>query len=590
LRLLSKGRGVTTSDTFRGAGPAEVLGTVIRRSGARVDPALLASRFELHQDPASLLALVSVAREWGFSARAFQGELENLKDVPLPAVVHLRSILKGEESVGVLVGIEADTYELGEPDGRGTRRLTADAFAAAWTGVVVTFTRAEAPAAPPPEPGGFARWLSLVRADRQAAMLVAGRSLATVGVVALALLSAIRLSGTGAAAGAAALVVIDVLLAATCIILFHASRRTRVPSATPRLAQRICGRGGVGDCESVLSSKWARIGGFDLPVIGLAFAASNILLGAVTALAPPAVAAAGFAWIAAAHVLAAPASLFFIGLQIWPLRRFCPLCMTVHAGVLAGALLIVPLGRAGWAASTPSSLALLMIVHGVAFLAIAGLVVPLLELSLEARASRARLGWIAATPWGALAEAAGRTPEFSTPPASAFQVGAADGTFRIDALVHPFCSGCGPVVDGLVAMTERRPGEVTVAFHLAPRDPKDPGDRALCAGISAIGLIAGGDQTVHVFRAIKSDPRKYLEIAREGGPARLVGTFLAPSVEAAPVLEAASEAVERAVGLADQLRAGTPTLLLNGRVWESTLDDLDAMIDRHPEVVTSVLR
>ena len=110
----------------------------------------------------------------------------------------------------------------------------------------------------------------------------------------------------------------------------------------------------------------------------------------------------------------------------------------------------------------------------------------------------------------------------------------------------------------------------------------------MCAGVSAIGLIAGGDQTVHVFRAIKSDPRKYLEIAR-GGAARLVASFLPPAVEVERVLPAAIEAVERASDLADSLRTGTPTLLVNGRVWESTLDDLDAMIDRHAEVVASVL-
>src|SRR5882672_5069330 len=210
LLLSSDGRGVTTSDTFRGAGPAEVLGAVIRRSGARVDPALLVSRFELHQDPTSLLALVAVAREWGFSARAFQGELENLKDVPLPAVVHLRSVLEGDESFGVLVGVEADAYELEDPAGPGTRRLTADAFAATWTGVVVTFARTEKTPAPPREPGAFARWMALARADRQAGAMAGARLLATIGVVTLALASATRLAGgSRVAIAAAALVGLD---------------------------------------------------------------------------------------------------------------------------------------------------------------------------------------------------------------------------------------------------------------------------------------------------------------------------------------------------------------------------------------------
>src|SRR5258705_10682536 len=170
-------------ETFRGGGPAEVLGAVIRRSGGRADAALLASRFELHEDPSSLLALVAVAREWGFSARAFQGERDDLVDGPLPAVVHLRSVLESGESFGVLVGVEADAYELKDPAISGTRRLFAEAFSAAWTGVVVTFARTEATAIPPRPPGVFSRWLALLRADRQAGALAAARTLATIGIV-----------------------------------------------------------------------------------------------------------------------------------------------------------------------------------------------------------------------------------------------------------------------------------------------------------------------------------------------------------------------------------------------------------------------
>ncbi|HZN54513.1 MAG TPA: vitamin K epoxide reductase family protein [Candidatus Polarisedimenticolaceae bacterium] len=577
-------------ETYRGAGPAEVLASVFGRLGNRVEPTLVAARFSLHDDPSSLLALVHVARDWGYTARAFQGELANLGDAVLPAIVHLRSPLDGEESFGVLVGAARDAYELEDPITHEVTRLDAGSFASAWTGVIVTFESPERPVAPPRDPGPLARWWTLARVDRQAAALLAARAIGTLGIVLLGLGAAARLSARPPlAAAAAALIGLDLLVAATCIVLFHASRRTRVASATPRLAQRICGRGGLGDCEGVLGSKWARIGGFDLPVLGLAFAASNVILAGVLAIAPPPLLVFGFGWIAAAHLLAAPASLFFIGLQVWPLKRFCPLCMTVHAGVLAGAAMIVVTGARAWEALTPPMLVLVGAIHVTAFLAVAGLVVPLLELGIESRASRSRLAWVAATPWGALAEAAGRTRAFSSPPASAFRLGRSDAPFRIDALVHPFCSGCGPVVEGLVGMTSRRADTVQVAFHLAPRDPKDPGDLAMCAGVSAIGLLAGGEQTIHVFRTIKGEPRKYLEIAR-GGADRLVAAFMPPSVDPAAVLPAAAEAVERAAALADALRTGTPTLLLNGRVWESTLDDLDVMIGQHPAIVAAVLR
>ena len=573
-------------ETFRGTGPAEALGAVIRKFGPPADPSLLGSRFEVHPEPASLLALVQIAGEWGLTARAFQGEIENLSGIPLPAVVHLRAALDGESSFGVLVGIGETGFELESPSGAGTETLPRAAFASAWTGVVVTFARGDRPPAPPREPGAFARWLALTRSDRQAGALVAARAIAVAGATLLALASAGRLAPAfpGAASAAGALVALDLLAAAACVTLFHASRRTRVASATPRLAQRICGRGRLGDCEGVLGSKWARIGGFDLAVLGLGFAGSAVALAAASALAPAPAALAAFAWIGVAHLLAAPASLVFTGLQVYPLRRFCPLCMTVHLCVLGGAALTAPLWLAASSVPHPAVvLASFPVLHLLAFLGVLGLVVPLLELNLETRASRARLGWIAATPWGALAEAAGRAPAFASPPASPFTLGAPGAPFRIDALVHPFCTGCGPVVDGLVALVARRPGAVEVAFHLAPRDPKDPGDRALCAAVSAIGLLAGGEQTVHVFRAIKAEPRRYLEIARESA-SRLVGRFLAAGVPVEAVLPAAAEAVERAERLADLLRTGTPTLLVNGRVWESTLDDLDRILRDHPAI------
>jgi uncharacterized membrane protein len=573
-------------DTFRGTGPADALGAVIRRFGGSADSALLRSRFEVHAEPTSLLALVQIASEWGLTARAFQGEIENLAGIPLPAVVHMRSALDGEGSFGVLVGAGDGVFDLLNPAGLETERLQGTEFATAWTGVVVTFAPGDHPVTPPREPGSFARWLALLRSDRQAAALVAARTIAGAGAIGLAFLSAARLSRghPGAAGAAAALVVLDLLAAATCLMLFHASRRTRVASATPRLAQRICGRGKLGDCEGVLGSKWARIGGFDLAVLGLGFAGSNLLMAAASVLAPNPVALTTFAWIAFAHLLAAPASLVFTGLQVWPLKRLCPLCMTVHVCVLGGAALTAPLWS-GLSAQPHVALALAAIpgLHFLAFLAVLGLVVPLLELSLETRASRARLGWIAATPWGALAEAAGRAPAFASPPASPFTLGSPGAPFRIDALVHPFCTGCGPVVEGLVALASGRTGTVEVAFHLAPRDPKDPGDRALCAAVSAIGLLAGGEQTVHVFRAIKADPRRYLTIARESA-SRVVETFLAPGAPVESVLPAARDAVARAENLADLLRTGTPTLLVNGRVWESTLDDLDRILREHPAI------
>jgi uncharacterized membrane protein/thiol-disulfide isomerase/thioredoxin len=100
-----------------------------------------------------------------------------------------------------------------------------------------------------------------------------------------------------------------------------------------------CGVGTTNDCDVVLSSAWSKWLGIPVAVLGLAcyaaLAALSVLIGWTGSSA--------YRWIATVFVmlatLAAGASLWFIGLQIFAIGTFCKFCLVTDAcGITIGAL------------------------------------------------------------------------------------------------------------------------------------------------------------------------------------------------------------------------------------------------------------
>ena len=110
-----------------------------------------------------------------------------------------------------------------------------------------------------------------------------------------------------------------------------------------------CGVGSQNGCDVVLSSSWSKwLDGFDVPVavLGLACYASLAGLSVLLGLQNP---RAG-RWISTAFVMlaavAAGASLWFLGIQIFAIGRFCPYCIVVDlCGVAIGGLAIGSVAR-----------------------------------------------------------------------------------------------------------------------------------------------------------------------------------------------------------------------------------------------------
>lgn len=584
---------MSLAPSFFESGPAQALRGAAARLGLALDPDDVQARFEAHAAPQSLRALVEIAPAFGLLARAFKSDLAGLGEARLPAVVHLVDAQGSQAGFGLLVERRDGRLTLHDAEGAPSE-LDERAFARAWTGILVTLERAQGVAVAGPRRGGplvrLGQWWK--REDPLARAATVARALATAGLGAAAVAGAARFgaerAGLLGAGWGATLALLAMAALGAGLALFYSSRRTLVAGSLPRLATTICGRGaGAGDCTSVLSSRYSRIAGIDWSSLSIAFYASTLLLAACAAAFGGETRRAVFSWLALAFGAATLPALAFIGIQAWPLRRFCRLCMTTHAVTLATAASLVAAFAAG-ALAPPGALAVAGSAHALLFLAAFGLLVPFLSLGLESRANRTRLGWIAATPYGALAETAGRPRAARELPDPALRL--CDGApFRLDALVHPACSGCGPVAQQLAALAGRCAGRVAIGLHPAPRDPGNAADFELCAGIAAAGLVAGPTRGADVFLAAKQHTWRLLDLAKDG--AARVCAELAPGVDApAGAFERAREAVRAADALATRLERGTPTLLVNGWLWDGSLDDFEALLQRQPELLAQALR
>lgn len=577
------------------SGPGPAFLAAARAMGLSLDEAGVRARFEAHASPASLRALVEIASAVGVEPRAFKADVAALAEVTLPAVVHLQRRNADDTGFAALLAIDEAEVTLEDPSGGGRRTVPRPAFLREWTGIIVTLDASGSGA--PRQAAQHAGWLwKLSRALDQGGVpreqRLARWSAGALGL-ALALGGAWRMGAALAAGPAAAvLAVAGPLLAALALVAsfaLHArSRVTGIPGATSRLASRMCGRGKHADCAGVLSSKYARVMGIDLASAGLALFGGTLAAWAVLGFTMDARAAA--AWLALASLLVVPGSLWLIAVQIYPLRRFCPLCMTVHAAVLASAAIGAwALTGGGLAAFLPAAWPAAL-VHALLVAGSLGLLVPFLDLSIESRSSRTRLGWIGATPWGALAEIAGRPRALAARVPTAIELGPAGAPFRVEAMVHPTCSGCGPFVEKLLTFVAESEGLVSVGVHLPPKDVLSEADHALCTAIGAVGVAAGGEPALAAFLRVKNASLEWVPRASEGAAA--LAAALAPAgvrVDAAAV-DRARAAVLEAGRLADMLERGTPTLLVEGRAWEASLDDLVALVTRQTELFAAILR
>jgi uncharacterized membrane protein len=578
---------------FTATGPSDALASAARRFGLRASREAVEARFDRHESPRSLKALVEIAPELGLTARAFRSDLAGLANADLPLIVHLVEPASGESGFGLLLERGPDLL-VEEAPGAAPTRFATEEFERLWSGVVVTLSARDGVAQPADlgQPSLRARWRAWYEGqDPLARATLVARRLAGVALAGLCIASCVRLGttlGSGLAGAGAALAC--ALAAAGAVVssnLFHQSRRSVVPAGPSRLAAAFCGRGSFADCLGVLSSRFARFAGIDWASVGVAWFATFLVLVPLGALVDRQRCVLLFAWLSIAAVLAVPGSLTLIAIQIWPLRRICPLCMTIHAIVLVSGGLAGAYLAANAAFVRPQSLLPWALAHAAAFLAVFGLLVAYLAHSLEVGVHRVRLGWIGATALGALAEMAGRPKDSVERPAACIRLGPADAALPLDALVHPVCTGCAPVVAKLRKLHAQHPAAISVTLHIPPRDAASAADRELCAALTCAGLAAGGEAGFAAFLRAKEDPWPLVKTAEQGASAVLAS--LLPDVQASDAMLAQARAAVVAAGrLADALERGTPTLLVAGRLWDGSVDDLDRVLTEHPALLAAI--
>lgn len=568
-------------------GPDAALFLAAAQLGVELDWDQVVSRFAVHPSSGSLKSLVDVAGSFGLSARAFQTERASLQQLELPVIAHFQPPHERPAVLGVIAGRVDDRWIVLDERHRPSRTLTTDELLREWTGIVVTLKPAEEASVTTARHADW-RWKlarkfsgidGVAKEQRAARWLL----LALVGVGSL--VGAIGLAGWGGLLIWTALV--GGLFASW--LLYGESRVTSVPGVVPRLASNFCGRGKYSDCSGVLGSKYSRILGIDLVSAGLSLFAAQLASWFLAGVVAPSDNA--LTWLLIAPMLLLPGSLFLIGVQFLKLKRVCPLCMLVHSAVITSS----GVGLWTWSRYRPASEPVGLLMWGIVWAALVllafGLLVPFLDAQIESKTLRARVGWIGATPWGALAEIAGRPRLIGERIATAIEVGSKSAPLRIEALVHPLCSGCGAFVIKLRQLIEQAGDAISVGVHLPPRDPADRGDHELCAAVAAVGLALGGEAGLAAFERAKADGWKLIARARESGADSIISALTDQTQPlGGDLFERARAAVRRADQLATQLERGTPALVVEGRPWEASLEDLMALITRQGSLLRAVLR
>jgi uncharacterized membrane protein len=546
-------------------GPAEVLAEVARRRGLRYSSAHVRSAMAQHAAPMSLLALVEVAPSLGLKPTAGEAELDALDETgpeELPVILHFAGEPGG---FGLLEAVlpEGRGFRLWDSL-HGRRVVSRELLTQAWSGILV-FLEREGPGVP--ERGYWHRRArELLREQWRPRTELAGPAAAPVvrwglGVLAVLLLGlALLAQPPGQRLGAAALAsLLAVGLAASLAAL----------TWTRGKASRLCGAGGPVDCESVLWSDWSSVAGVPLSGLGVAFFGASLLLQCTLALhggpAP--------LWLAGTLLLSAlPLSVLLLGVQV-RMRRVCTLCMAVHAVNVAGAVLCL-LWVWPTLAFPPPGLGPAVLGFALLFVLLLSTVVPYLSRATEDAEVRREHARLLRSPLGTLARLSQEPRLALEGEALGARVGEAEAPHTLVIVVHPSCKLCGPALEELEVLVERQGARLRAFVALAPLDPEDPRDAAVCEALAAVGLAFGGAVLLQALRVAKRDfARLYGEAAPRAWLAGVLG--MEPErLEAAR--EQARARVHEAAALKSRHARGIPALFLDGRLCEAPLSHVEA--------------
>ncbi|MDQ3914777.1 MAG: cysteine peptidase family C39 domain-containing protein [Actinomycetota bacterium] len=546
--------------------PGTVLLRLVRKMRLPYSGRLVSAAVAAHPQPQSLLALVQVAPGLGLRITAARVEPDGLDDLELPAVAHFAGE-PGGFGVVERVGPEGVTVW----DSRnGRRRVSRDEFLRRWSGVVAVAERddsqrktergyrrqrfVEALAGPPG-----------VRPDLSMPAVLGGLA-ALAGLLVVAGLWQ-HPDDTRPSAVAVTLVTIAGFAVSATLSRATADQSTNVNVPG-------CPRGRLVNCESVLNSQYSRVRGISMSDIGTGFFGAILLAVAASAAAPGS--APGTA-VAVAYLAALPAVLVLVGTQV-AMRRFCTLCLAVHALVVLGAVACLPfLDDAPATLTLASGLALLVVFGaGVTFLAI-----PFLTRHARTQQLIERQQRLATSPFSTLAYVL-------TEPASpvrgeecGFRLPGPPAPHEVVLFAHPSCGQCASTIEELTGLAEA--GTVAAYVTILPRFPSGP-ERVVCEAVVAAGVAFGPAALMHAYFYAK----KGFATLMDGDAVGLVAADM--SVRRDALEERLGEAramIERTERLAEGRIEGTPAVFFDGRLYpySTPVSHLTDLLARHPELL-----
>ncbi|HEX2058946.1 MAG TPA: vitamin K epoxide reductase family protein [Actinomycetota bacterium] len=546
--------------------PGAVLLRLVRKAKLPYSSRFVSNAIALHQQPQSLLALVQVAPYVGLRVTAARVEPQGLDDLDVPAVVHFAA---GNGGFGVLERVGRDEVVVWDSR-HGRQRVPRGAFLERWSGIVALAERDDAQRKA--EPGYRKQRLSEALAGGLGRPDLAGPPAGRV----LATLTALLLTGAlgAAAAGGPA----DTRLAAGLVALLSMagaavgailSNATAGMSANPNVPG--CPRGKIVNCESVLNSPYSKVRGIPMSDLGTAFFGAVLLLAATAAIEPSR--PGPWTAIALAYLAAVPVALLLVGTQV-AMRKFCTMCLVVHALVLAGAAASWTFLDEGARGGDVVAAGLLFAVY---YSSILFLAIPFFTREKRTRELIDLQSRVAGSPFATLAHLTTETPAPLSGAACGIRLPGPPSPHELVLFAHPNCKQCAHTIPEISALAGTGATEVYVT--ILPRFPDGP-ERGVCEVLLAAGRAGGPEAFLQGYFYAKTrflslmDGDAAGEIARETSLAR---EALEAKIEEARAMIAHTEAV--AEGRID----GTPALFFDTRLYPYNVPvaHLETLLARH---------
>jgi uncharacterized membrane protein len=550
--------------------PGVALVRLVRKMGLPYSGRLVSSAVAAHAQPQSLLALVQVAPTVGLRITAARVEPEGLDELQMPAVVHFA---KGQGGFGVLERVSGDAVEIW--DGRnGRRRVPKDVFLANWSGIVALAERDDSQRRA--EPDYRRRRLVEMLAGTPSRPDLAGSREAPVlaGITAflLGLLVLAALVDHPAGTRVAALVVAALAAAGLGV---SATLTTATAGQATNVNVPGCPRGKLVNCESVLNSDLSKVRGIPTSDLGTSFFGAVLLLIATAAVAPATVAV--WAAISIAYVAAVPAALLLIGAQV-VMRRFCTLCLAVHALVLGGAAAAWPFLRESWDLSDVAPALGLALVYASLILFLA---IPFFTRAERTRQLIETQQRVATSPFSTLAHLTTEPPSPVRGGECGIKLPGPPARHELVLFAHPTCNQCAQTIEELSDLAAAGATEAFVA--ILPRYPDGP-EREVCEAVLAAGGAYGPGALLHAYFFAK----KGFGALMEGDPVALLAEEMrVPREVLDRQLAGARELMARTEEYAEGRIDGTPALFFDSRLYQygAPVAHLATLLDKHSDLL-----